>query len=71
MKYSLAFSGAAISALLVGALSQSAIAAEAAVESEIDEIIVTGRVLYSDQVNSLKAPTPVIDVPQSLSLIHI
>lgn len=68
MKYSSAFSGAAISALLVGALSQGAIAAEAAVESDIDEIIVTGRVLYSDQVNSLKAPTPVIDVPQSLSL---
>ncbi len=68
MKYSSAFSGAAISALLVGAVSQGVLAAEAAVEAEIDEIIVTGRVLYSDQVNSLKAPTPVIDVPQSLSL---
>ena len=68
MKYSTAFSGAAVSALLVGALSNSAMAAEAAVEAEIDEIIVTGRVLFSDQVNSLKAPTPVIDVPQSLSL---
>lgn len=68
MKYSSAFSGVAISALLVGALSQGAMAAEASVAAEIDEIIVTGRVLHSDQVNSLKAPTPVIDVPQSLSL---
>ncbi|MBO6503262.1 MAG: TonB-dependent siderophore receptor [Kordiimonadaceae bacterium] len=68
MKYSSAFSGAAISALLVGALSQGAMAAEASVAAEIDEIIVTGRVLHSDRVNSLKAPTPVIDVPQSLSL---
>jgi len=33
-----------------------------------EEIVVTGRVLFSDQVNSLKAPTPIIDVPQSLSL---
>ncbi|UTW54777.1 TonB-dependent siderophore receptor [Kordiimonas sp. SCSIO 12610] len=34
-----------------------------------EEIIVTGRYLYSDQVNALKTPTPIIDVPQSLSII--
>lgn len=34
-----------------------------------DEIIVVGKVLYSDQVNALKAPTPIIDVPQSLSIV--
>ena len=34
-----------------------------------DEIIVTGQYLYSDQVNALKSPTPIIDVPQSLTLI--
>lgn len=34
-----------------------------------DEIIVVGKVLYADQVNALKAPTPIIDVPQSLSII--
>jgi catecholate siderophore receptor len=33
-----------------------------------DEIIVTGQVLYTDQVNALKSPTPIIDVPQSLSI---
>ena len=38
-------------------------------ESEIDEIIVQGRYLFADQVNALKAPTPIIDVPQSLSII--
>ena len=42
--------------------------AEATTTTE-DEIIVVGRVLYSDQVNALKAPTPIIDVPQSLSII--
>ena len=34
-----------------------------------DEIIVDGRFLYTDQVNALKSPTPIIDVPQSLSII--
>jgi len=34
-----------------------------------DEIIVSGRYLYSDQVNAVKTPTPIIDVPQSLSII--
>jgi len=34
-----------------------------------DEIIVRGKYLYSDQVNALKSPTPIIDVPQSLSIV--
>ncbi|MDE1467142.1 TonB-dependent receptor [Aurantiacibacter sp. D1-12] len=34
-----------------------------------DPIIVEGEVLYSDQVNALRTPTPIIDVPQSLSII--
>ena len=34
-----------------------------------DEVIVVGTVLYSDQINALKTPTPIIDVPQSLSII--
>ncbi|MEM9739959.1 MAG: TonB-dependent receptor [Pseudomonadota bacterium] len=34
-----------------------------------DEIVVVGTVLYSDQVNALRTPTPIIDVPQSLSII--
>ena len=53
------------------ALSSSAFAATVNVDAAAidDEIIVVGRVLYSDQVNALKAPTPIIDVPQSLSII--
>lgn len=31
-------------------------------------IVVTGNVLYSNQLNALKTPTPIIDVPQSLSI---
>ena len=35
---------------------------------ELDSLEVVGRSLYTDQVNALKTPTPVIDVPQSLSI---
>lgn len=34
-----------------------------------DEIVVVGHYLYADQVNALKTPTPIIDVPQSLTII--
>ncbi|MEM8866869.1 MAG: TonB-dependent siderophore receptor [Verrucomicrobiota bacterium] len=36
---------------------------------ELDEIVVEPQSLFSDQVNALKTPTPIIDVPQSLSII--
>ncbi len=49
--------------------------AAAATEASADDsgerglnIIVTGNVLYADQLNALKTPTPIIDVPQSLSI---
>ena len=35
---------------------------------ELDEFVVTDQFLFSDQVNALKTPTPIIDVPQSLSI---
>lgn len=35
----------------------------------LDEMIVTAQSLYSDRVNALKTPTPIIDVPQSLSIV--
>ena len=38
-------------------------------QSDPEEIIVKGRVLYSDQVTALKTPVPIIDVPQTLSII--
>jgi catecholate siderophore receptor len=34
-----------------------------------DQIVVVGTYLYADQVNALKSPTPIIDVPQSLSIV--
>ena len=67
-----------LSSLLLGVSTISlALAAPLAVaqtsdEDEVsvqDEIVVVGNVLYSDQVNALRAPTPIIDVPQSLSIV--
>lgn len=34
-----------------------------------EQIVVTGQVLYANQINALRTPTPIIDVPQSLSII--
>ena len=36
---------------------------------DVEEIVVKGKVLYSDQVAALKTPTAIIDVPQSLSIV--
>ncbi|MGP1283639.1 MAG: TonB-dependent receptor [Parasphingopyxis sp.] len=49
-----------------GAVATATAAATAAADADI---IVTGRVLYTDQVNALRTPTPIIDVPQSLSIV--
>ncbi len=38
-------------------------------EPQIEELVVVGQYLYNDRVNALKTPTPIIDVPQSLSII--
>ena len=48
------------------ALAPTAFAQDAPDE---DVIIVEGKSLYSDRVNALKTPTPIIDVPQSLSIV--
>lgn len=53
-------------AALLLALAPSAGAQDQAAE---DVIIATAQVLYSDQVNALKSPTPILDVPQSLSIM--
>ena len=37
--------------------------------ADIEEVVVKGNVLYADQVNALKTPVPVLDVPQSVSII--
>lgn len=63
-----------ISALLLS--GASFVMAPAALAQEEDErsliqeqIVVIGTVLYSDRVNALRSPTPIINVPQSLSII--
>ena len=35
----------------------------------VEEIIVKGNVLYADQVNALKTPVPILDVPQTVSIV--
>ena len=53
-------------AALLLALAPAAFAEE---ESGEDVIIATAQVLYTDQVNALRSPTPILDVPQSLSIV--
>ena len=62
MKHSLLVKGTIIYGLLI---STSVIAQS----SDIEEIVVKGRVLQADQINALKIPTPILNVPQSLSII--
>lgn len=38
---------------------------------DIEEVVVKGKVLQADQINALKVPTPILDVPQSLSIITV
>jgi catecholate siderophore receptor len=53
--------------LLTGIIFSSFAVAQSS--AEIDEIIVKGKVLYSDQVNALRTPVPISDVPQTLSIV--
>ena len=53
--------------LLTGIIFSSVAIAQSS--AEIDEIIVKGKVLYSDQVNALRTPVPISDVPQTLSIV--
>lgn len=56
------------SAASVAALLGVLYAAPANAET-IDEIIVEGRYLSIDKLNAVKTPTPLIDIPQSLTII--
>ena len=38
-------------------------------DEEVEEIIVKGKVLYSDQVNALKTPVEIVNVPQAVSIV--
>ena len=54
-------------AALMGATMLSGVAM--AGHAPKDEIIVVGKFLSVEKANSIKAPTPIIDVPQSLSIV--
>ncbi len=60
---------------LVGAAALSMTLAAPVVQAqtsevvELDKLEVVGRYLYTNQVNALETPTPIIDVPQSLSIV--
>ncbi|MDG1301173.1 MAG: TonB-dependent siderophore receptor [Opitutae bacterium] len=54
--------------MAITASAVSAQTAEATNAVALDETVVVGSSLYTDQVNALKTPTPIIDVPQSLSI---
>ena len=57
------------------ALGQSGSAADGragdarASDRAMEEVVVPGQYLYADTVNALRTPTPIIDVPQSLSIV--
>ena len=51
--------------LLIGI---SLFAFSAFAEEVVEEIVVKGKVLYSDQVNALKTPVAIVDVPQAVSI---
>ncbi len=68
--FPLRLSGATALSLTVAAAFNVAQAAEDAAGMPLtDKVLVTGQYLYTDQVNALRSPTPIIDVPQSLSII--
>lgn len=62
---------AALSIVLATSIASAQDVERAAADSEYvqDTVVVVGQFLYTDQVNALKSPTPIIDVPQSLTII--
>ena len=55
--------------LFISILFIASFAINADDSENVEEIIVKGNVLYADQVNALKTPVPVLDVPQTVSII--
>ena len=55
--------------LIMGLLPILCFAPVFAVDNEIEEVVVKGNVLYVDQVNALKTPVAVLNVPQTVSII--
>ena len=43
--------------------------AAAVADDQMEEVLVLGEVLFQDQINALKTPTPIINVPQSVTVV--
>jgi len=56
-----------VAAFTAALLLSNAVVAQ--LDKDIEEVIVEGQFLSISEVNSVKTPTPIIDVPQSLSII--
>lgn len=56
-----------MAAISIALLISNAVVAQE--EKVLDEVVVKGKYLSINEVNSVKTPTPIIDVPQSLSII--
>ncbi|GER05164.1 hypothetical protein JCM17846_28460 [Iodidimonas nitroreducens] len=51
------------------ALLQGGVAMAEEADRQIEEIVVSGKYLSLDKLDSVKTPTPILDIPQSLSII--
>ncbi|MBB6521511.1 TonB-dependent receptor [Pseudoteredinibacter isoporae] len=51
------------------AANQALISGAVQAQENIEEIIVEGKYLSIDKINSVKTPTPILNVPQSLSIV--
>ncbi|GAB5413185.1 MAG: TonB-dependent siderophore receptor [Congregibacter sp.] len=56
-------------AVIAGSLTSTLSPSSHAQNDQIEEVIVQGRFLSNERLNSVKTPTPIIDVPQSLSIL--
>lgn len=65
---SLTLAGFYLSLALSPAMAQSAAGQGDEAVYNLEDFVVVADSLYMDQVNALKTPTPIIDVPQSLSI---
>ncbi|MEO0881192.1 MAG: TonB-dependent siderophore receptor [Pseudomonadota bacterium] len=59
---------ASLPMVLISPAALAQTSGQAEEETTLDAVTVTGKYLYTDQVNALKSPTPIVDVPQSLSI---
>ena len=55
--------------LFISILFVASFAINADDSENVEEIVVKGNVLYADQVNALKTPVPILDVPQTVSIV--